>query len=160
MVEIQSKEVIDKISDELKIQPALEIPKELAKLIQLTYVINPKRIIDVFGSGRSTTTGTSTILITSPERDTFITGISWSLHADVTNNGVAANVNITLADGRVVEVINLQKLAALEQLFEKFLMFDPPIKLLRGSSVTHNHTFTLGSSAMNTVIFGYQTDPQ
>lgn len=158
-MDIQSKEVIDKISEELKVQPSLAIPRALMEKIQLVYDVCPPRVVDLIESASTNTAGTSTIFTTSAEKDTFISKISWSLQADVTNDGTSATVDLVLPDGRVRNVISLIKLSALEQLFEKVITFDPPIKLKRNTPVRHGHVFIAGSSSMSTVVFGYTTDP-
>lgn len=160
MVDIQSKEVIDKISDELKLQPAMQIPRALMEKIMLVYNINPVRIVDLLEKQFSIATGTNNVLTTAATRDTFLTGISWSLHVDAANNGTIASVDVVLPDGRIRDIISLRKLALLEGIFVKVIAFDPPIKLARNSLIRQTHLFTAGASSMSTVIFGYTTDPQ
>ena len=160
MVDIQSKEVIDKISDELKVQPAMAIPRVLADKIQLVYDVNPRAIVNIVETVTKSTTGAATVFTASTTKDTFITGVSWTLHVDVSNDGVFSHVSVQLADGTTRNVVNGRKLTLLEQLYDKVLMFDPPLKMLRGGIVQHSQTFTLGSAAMSTTVFGYTTEPQ
>ena len=80
MVDIQSKEVIDKISDELKIQPAMAIPRALAEKIQLVYAVNANPIVNVVANAERSTTGATNVFTTSPTKNFFLTGllISWT----------------------------------------------------------------------------------
>lgn len=160
MVDIQSKEVIDKISNELKVQPALMIPRSLMEKLQLVYNVNPSRVVNLVETATLAVTGGATIFTSSPDRDTFITAITWTLHADVSNDGTAASVSVVLPNGATVFPINIVKIALLEQVFEKTLVFNPPIKVLRNSIIRHSQAFTLGSGAISTTVFGYETDPQ
>lgn len=70
MVDIQSKEVIDKVSDELKIQPALNIPRQISKDIQLTYNVNPPFPITIVKKATATS-ATTTEIFTVPTGKTF-----------------------------------------------------------------------------------------
>lgn len=84
MVDIQSKEVIDKISEELKIQPAMKIPREIMEKIQLSYNVNPDKPLVQLAAATLTNASSAVIFTTSSEKDTFLTGYQVYLIKDVT----------------------------------------------------------------------------
>ena len=84
MVDIQAKEVIDKISNELKIQPALKIPRKIKEDIQLIYNVNPERIVrHVEGSGANTTH--RLVHTAHSKKRTFLIGGQISVSKDANN---------------------------------------------------------------------------
>lgn len=160
MVEIQSKEVIDKISDELKIQPSMQIPRELAKQIQLVYGVNPQRLIQVRNNTASDSTG-ATIFTTNSERDTFIVGVKITLAKSV----LATSTNSTLRAipfGESTAVflarINYEPVTAGEHII--YINFPFPIKISRNSAVTINNGAAVASIDTSGVVYFYETDPQ
>ena len=145
MVDIQSKEVIDKISDELKVQPALQIPRELAKQIQLVYEVNPLRIANIVRSATIINT-TSTIFTIPTRRDFFLTAVfigstsTVNRHITVIIDGAAQEMFETNNSGTTVN-----------------MPLSIPIKLDRGTNITG--TSGGAANAFFTII-GYTTDPQ
>lgn len=160
MVDIQSKEVIDKISDELKIQPSMQIPRELAKQIQLVYGVNPKRFVNIVRGGTLTSTGASSLFVASSERDTFLTSATLSYMADATADSIFYKINITPEGKALDEVIFLAKITTTAASDSITLSFNPPIKLERGSDVTFSHAFTVGVSVMGASVTAFETDPE
>ena len=161
MVDIQSKEVIDKISDELKIQPSMEIPRELGKNIQLNYDVNPLRFVNEINIiNRTTTASAATVFTTPSDRDFFLTGVTLANVSDATADNTTIALNITLESGVVVSIILLRKLTTTA--FDKVVTndFTIPIKLLRGSPITFINAFTVGASVSSVITIGYTTDPQ
>ena len=159
MVDIQSKEVIDKISDELKVQPAVSIPRGLMEKIQLSYSVNPKRIVNVVRNTQRNTTGSATVFATSPDRDFFLTSAFISAVHDATSDGTEMSLN-AFVGGVERRILQFTKLTT--TIFNGILSqtYTPPIKIDRNTNITINNSFTAGASTISTVITGFETDPQ
>jgi len=161
MVDIQSKEVIDKISDDLKIQPSMTIPRELGKIIMPVFVVNSERGGQIVESFTSTTTGPSTIFTTPTDRDFFLQSAFLSIDDDVTSNGLAANLTITPFAQGATNIIRLHKLTLTATSKELSNFYgERGIRLARGSTVVITHIFTAGASTLSGGITGYVTDPE
>lgn len=159
MVDMQSKEVIDKVSDELKVQPAMAIPKALAEKIQLVYGVNPTRIINVMERAEVSATGTTAIFTTPTDRDFFLTAYYFNCSA----TAAADNTVYTLAfspEGKASESVRFPKLTLTAGNERIVMNYNPPIKLERGTTITMGTTFTVGAVVRQATIFGYTTDPQ
>ena len=133
MVNIQSKEVIDKIADELKVQPDAEIPHELAKLIQLVYNVNPVRLIKAANLDVSDVTA-GTLITTSSTKDTFLVSAAISVSKDVVNTSIFSAIDcVPLGDARrQVLIVNYEPTTAASNI-NAVITFPFPIKLDRGS---------------------------
>ena len=161
MTDIQSKEVIDKISDELKIQPALVIPRAISKDIQLVYNVNPKRTINIVKKASSSTTGTTTIFTTPSDRDFFLTGFAMSVSCNVTADSTRYFVSATpfgIANVSIGE-IEKQSVTALSHLHVS-KQYNFPMLIERSSAIVLSQTFTVGASFMVVNLEGFTTDPQ
>lgn len=135
MVEIQSKEVIDKISEELKVQPSLEIPRELAKNIQLVYNINQ---VDngkmEFDSITNATTGN--IHTTHTTKDTWLLAVYMTVTKDVVNDSTQSNVRAVLFGdtvGKILCSMPYQPITA--ETIRGSFVFPIPIKLAKGTLI-------------------------
>ena len=160
MVDIQSKEVIDKISDELKVQPSVEIPKSLAKDIQLVYEVNPVRSVQVRNLDVSDGTA-GTLLTTSSNRDTFLLGATISVAKSALNPGIFSAIDcVPFGDTRrQVLIINYEPSTAASNLSQT-ITFKHPIKLDTGSSIRIlNGSATASIDTASSITF-YETDPQ
>ena len=164
MVDIQSKEVIDKISDELKIQPSLEIPRQLGKDIQLAYEVNPRILTNLAVTLDRAASGGLTIFTTDTERDTYITGVIHTFSKDVACD-VASGVNkITVEDvsGLSFAISEIAILTLTAEAETVHATLKHPIKLKKGSLVLlgGNNSFAAGLFSRAVTVIGYTTDPQ
>ena len=159
MVEHQSKEVIDKISDELKMQPAMSIPREISKNIQLVYEVNPIRRVQV-AVGVAVDTTSATVFTTHATKDTFVTSISLSVSKDVVNTSAASRVQLFPVGGAVVHVVRINYEPVTAGSHDKTVLFNPPIKLERNSVVNIINLTGLASIDASAIVTFYETDPQ
>lgn len=160
MVEIQSKEVIDKISDELKVQPALEIPRTLAKDIQLVYGINPPREIKLISTAVSD--GSATIHTTHATKRTFITGAYVSTSKDVLAPSLATSLTLFplgMSTAQNLLVLRYEPLTVASHLVAS-KDYVEPIELAKASAITLTHTSATGSIDTAVILTFYETDPQ
>ena len=160
MVDIQSKEVIDKISEDLKVQPALQIPRELAKQIQLIYSVNPERIVKFTHVSVSDSTG-GAILMTNATKNTYLVGLQLSTTKDVVATSIFTSITGTPRDGVVKNLFTLryEPLTAISNISEA-INFAQPILLEKGTSVTLTHTTAVGSIDSTATAYFFETDPQ
>lgn len=161
MVDIQSKEVIDKISDELKVQPAMAIPKALAEKIQLVYQVNAERRATVVASKSKTSTGTITVLATPTDRDFFLTNVYFAWKGDAANTGTELLVTVDV-DGQAIEteLFAFNKVPSVVTADHINMPLNPPIKMARGGNIKMTQIFAAGTGGMECTVVGYTTDPQ
>lgn len=161
MVDIQSKEVIDKISEELKIQPSMKIPRELMDKIQLVYGINAERKIDIRTATLSDSTST-TILTASSTKRTFMVGATMSVSKSVLSTSINSTININprASNGatRNLLVLRYEPVTAGEHAI--FVNLTNPIELDKGSGVTLNNSNGTASIDTSGVIYFFEVDPQ
>ena len=161
MVDIQSKEVIDKISQDLKVQPALQIPRELAKQIQLVYSVNAVPVANIFeNETRTTTTGASNIFMTPTNRDFFLTHVYLHNVSDATADNTIIRLIVTKENGVQVDIIAFSKITTTAFSATHSITFNTPIKLLRGTNITFVNAFTVGVSVSDVNFSGFTIDPQ
>lgn len=163
MVDIQSKESIDKISDELKIQPSLMIPRELGKNIQLTYDIGPRFIAtEQAFSGAVTGSGTiSGFFATPANQDFFLISLTGGFSKDAACDISTGMMNITgVIRGRIVNLLQFAIITLTAERDKVVIAFNPPIKLDRNTSIVMQGQFTLGVMSRELSLTGYITDPQ
>jgi len=160
VLDIQSKEVIDKISDELKVQPALQIPRRLMDKIQLVYNVNPKPQRIRVETVTRASTGASLVFASDATKRTFLTGFFLSYQHDVVADSTAIIATITPL-GRAVEVLlNFAKITLTAKGESAFIKLDPPVELEPGANVTITQTFTVGAGQIAGTAYFYETDPQ
>ena len=159
VLEIQSKEVIDKISEELKVQPSLEIPRSLAKDIQLTYDINAVPVVNILERAASVQTANLTIFTVPSDRAFFLTSVMLSVSKDASSDLVSSKVNATLlgkAQSQIME-LDFQSLTASSHVGQQ--SFPVPLRLNPGSVLQLQGAFTVGTAKKVVIITGYTTDP-
>lgn len=100
MVDIQSKEVIDKMADELKVQPSMALPRKLVNSIQPTYQVNPPVDIRIISSVLNDVA--STVLFTAVAgKRTFLYGGNISVAKDVVSDSIFSSLVGTLVSSPV-----------------------------------------------------------
>ena len=161
MVDIQSKEAIDQMSEDLKIQPAMALPRTLVNTIQPVYSINTRRLPFSVGLNRSTS-GNLTVFTTPTDKDFYLSTISIALDKDATADpGTGAlTVTSTNADGSSALFFGVPILDLTAQSFAQTISFPIPIKLARGVAIVMNGTFIAGVMNRFVGITGYTVDPQ
>lgn len=159
MVDIQSKEVIDKVSDELKIQPAGAIPRAISDRIMLNYNVNPAIRMQVLKADVSDSTG-GTIFTTSTTKRTFMIGAEMAISKDVVNDSTLSDIRMTPLGKAAASFLTLKyEPTTAGQLIESVIL-PYGIELEPGSTIsTRNGSATASIDVTGTVYF-YETDPQ
>lgn len=160
MVDIQAKEVIDKISEDLKIQPALQIPRAIGDKIQLVYGVNPERLVQAISDVASDSTA-GTILTTHATKDTFLVGIDLSVSKDIVSDSIFTDVRgFPFGLTTAVNLISLRYEPLTAGAHHKNIAFTKPILLARNTTLRIvNNTATASIDASATV-FLYEVDRQ
>jgi len=163
MVDIQSKEVIDKISDELKIQPSLMIPRGLAKDIQLTYEVNPARPILTTFRQSVATTGTNSVAAAPSigNKIYHVTGVLLNIQEDATSNNIRTHVSATALGGGILVLAELNKLTTTATTREIYVDYsNNPVPIAVGANITLTNTFSAGAANKGALIIGYFADAE
>ena len=160
MVEIQSKEVIDKMSDELKVQPALLLPRELGKMIVPTFEVNPPRNIIIKTGSASDTATAATIYTTDIKKRTFLSTIHLSVTKDASAAGTNTRIVLRTREQGVLQLILLQYEPTTAGSFVQTLNFPFPLELQKGAVVEIKHDNATASIDGIANIFFFETDPQ
>jgi hypothetical protein len=160
MVDIQSKEVIDKIGDELKVQPALAVPRTLAKDIQLVYAVNLNKISDEAAEGNAINAASGNVLVSSADRDTFITGATLSVIKDASSTSVSSAINVMMPNGVTIPIVRIVGFTTTAQNGTSEFTFQHPIRIQRGSTVTVGNSAAVANITARATILFYTRDPQ
>jgi len=162
MTDIQSKEVIDKVSQDLKIQPSMAIPRTLGKDIQLVYSVNPfVKAMQV--KGNSLVDGTSaTIFTTHPTKKTFITGIQITVSKDVVSTSIFSQVlgSVLTAPASSSNLFLIRYEPVTANQFTNSFDFTQPIEMVPNTAVTLVHSNGTASIDGTAVIYFYEEDPE
>jgi len=159
MVEIQSKEAIDKISDELKVQPSIEIGRKLSDSIQPVFEVSAVPQVRSEEQAFADSTG-GTIFTTHATKKTFLVGISLTVSKDAVNNGILSTVQgFMLGTGaKNLLLTNYEPLTAGS--FTHTMMFPIPVQMEFGSIISLVNGAALASIDTNVILYLYETDPQ
>jgi len=160
-VDIQSKEVIDKISDELKVQPAMSIPRELAKNIQLVYGVNPVRLIQVTSKTTSDAT-TSTILTTNATKRTFVVAMNMTIAKDVVSTSLVSAIRGTPLGDSATDILRIrtEPVTVGQNLNNRVEIPMPGLELEKGTTLTLTNSTAIASIDTTCNVYFYETDPQ
>jgi len=160
MVDIQSKEVIDKVSEDLKVQPAAEIPRALANDIQLTFDVGHFPEMKVRGVGGSDAVST-TILTTHPTKRTFLTNAHVTITKDVNATSIFTTLSIQPRTMGAQSLILLRyEPLTKESNLTATLNFNPAIELEKGTEINVVNSSGTASIDIAGNIGFYEKDPQ
>lgn len=159
MVDIQSKEVIDKLSRDLKVQPAMQLPRELGKQIVPVFNVNPERLIKMAGATASDATS-ATVMTTSLVKDTFVVGAQLTVAKDVVSPATFSSLKFLPFGDSVKSVMFIRYEPLTAGQFLDSIEFTRPLKLERGTVVTVENNSGTASIDASGLIYFYEVDPQ
>ena len=161
MVDIQSKEVIDKISDELKIQPAVDIPRNLAKDIQLVFDVSQKQF-GIFIKTATASDATSALIHTCKLGvRTFFIGYYLSVAKSVASTSLFSQVRVTTVHEPVVNAVvtmRYEPVTAGDLIINT--SFPIPMELAAGSEITVTNSTNVASIDTVAGVYLYEVNPQ
>lgn len=157
MVDIQSKEAVDRMSEELKIQPALVLPKKLADNIQPVFEIS-KKVANIVRSNSNAVTGSLTVYTTPTDQDFFLTAATVGHFENNLSNNILTSLNVVI-NGATRQVLEIAKPGGFQVDQNIALTFDTPIKIDRGTNITVSNSFGAGAATKFATLIGYTSDP-
>jgi len=164
MVDIQSKEVIDKMSEDLKVQPAMMLPRLLGNQIMPTFSVNSDNIITAGGLSDAsvrTATGNLNAFTTPVTTDFFLTNITAGFVKDATCDVGTGGLTIScVIGGRTTTLYAFPVITLTADGDHIELHFSPPIKLDRNTTVLMAGAFTVGVMSRSLHTAGFIKDPQ
>lgn len=158
-MDIQSKEVIDKIANDLKVQPAAQIPRELSKNIQLTYDCNSPKDIIVDSLGISDTASTG-MFTTSSKKRTFVSSLLLSINKDAVNDGINSSIQaFPKTNNEEIKLIQINYEPTTAGQFTHSITFPIPIELKKNTVVRLVNNAATASIDAFALVFYYEEDP-
>lgn len=160
MVDIQSKEVIDKVSDDLKIQPAFQIPRGLMDKIQLVYNVNPARVIRS-AIGTLVDSAGGTFHTTHATKRTFLIGCMVTTAKDANATSTSTDINLTVLGNNASNsffIIRYEPLTAGQH--SGSISFPEPVELVKNTVIQILHSTAIASIDSSAVVYFYETDPE
>lgn len=160
MVEIQSKEVIDQISDDLKVQPALQIPRKLGNQIDLSYNVNPLPDMQVRSAAFADSTS-GTIHTAHATKETWVVGGILTVSKDAANDAIQSELEITPHNSGQKELIIMRyEPSTAASNLNQVVILPYPIKVKKSSVIQITNNTATASIDTSGVVFFYETDPQ
>jgi len=162
MVDIQSKEVIDKMSEDLKVQPSLTLPRVLGTTIQPTYEVNPVLKPRNFQAAISDALAV-TILTTDPIKRTFLHSVFLTVAKDVVStstftriDGFALGSSTTSSENFLI--VRYEPVTVGSNITAQ-MRFDPPIELQKGALLRVRHGNATASIDGTAIVVISNSDP-
>ena len=156
MAEVNNRAVLERIEKEAFAHPfAGGVPRKLNESIQPVLVANPKEVVDIVKEGSTSATATSTIYTTPANADFYLTSTSLSITKDVNNDNTNVHISVVLPTGESVHVTRLMSQTLTADSHSILGVFNPPIKVKRGSNVTLGGAFAAGTMTKNAIITGF-----
>jgi len=160
-VEIQSKEIIDKMAEDLKVQPSMLLPRELGKTIMPVFNVNAPPLIKTAFGGASDSVST-TIHTTSTRRDTFLVAGFLTTTKDVVSTSITSQITfVAFGDTGVNGLVALryEPVTAQGGMVTQITLPMPGIKLARGTAINVTNSTAIASIDSRGGVFFYETDP-
>ena len=161
MVDIQSKEIIDKMSEDLKVQPAMALPRTLVNNIQPVFSVNSERAVSLTGNIQRTTSANGAgILVLPTGKRFFLTSLMIQNVSDATADNTSIRITGISADtGASMSLAGMSKITLTAFSDSISREFNTPIEIQAGSTISLTNIFTLGVSVTHVSVEGYLVDP-
>jgi len=160
MVDIQSKEVIDKMSDELKVQPSMALPRKLVDSIQPVFEVGQTKPLIQIATRTLADATSGAIFTSSAQKDTWITALELGYVTDVLAVATSVSLRIIQRNDASDDVLTLQKTTLTVANDKTHLSLPTPILIQRGSAVSIVTDSGTGSIDMRGIVYFYETDPE
>lgn len=159
MAKIQSSEIIQKAIKDLRLDAGRErIPSEASDKIVLTYLLNKERA-DIAKRGVRNTTGTSTVYSTPANKDFYVTSAFLGLVKDATCDAATGRIELTATiNGESTAILCIPTLTLTAQSENLSIAFPYPIKIDRGTNITHALTFAAGAASFVGGVSGFELE--
>jgi len=151
MVEITRGSILNDAKNELGIQE-LAMPKN-AQVVSLVYPIQ-KKYSDIVRSVSTNASAGATLLTTPSDKDFYLTALSISYVKDAASDNVLVSLTCYTGGG-FRYLVTLQNPTLTASSRELTLSFPYPIKVDRGTIISVNGTFTVGTILKYGMISGF-----
>lgn len=162
MATIYNSDLIKELTSAASIQVSKDkVPNQIAEKVVPVIDVNPKllrrSVVLNPGTYRITNATAGTLFTTDANRDTTITGFSFSYIKDTTSTATQLQLRVTI-NGAVVRLIEIAgiSLTAADGNLNVVLPF--PIKIDRNTNVTLNSDTAVANFQISAVIYGYVVD--
>ena len=158
MPTINNSKLIKNIIDTAKLNISRDqVPTELASKIVPVLEVSPGKIINLFETKSQTITGNIYPYTTPNDKTFYLSQISLSMIKDAACDIASGNiiVYVTLIKGNVQQAISIPVLTLTAQSEEQKIKFNPPIQLMKNSSIFVTGTFTLGNLIRSVKVLGH-----
>lgn len=159
MVEHQSKEVVDKMSQELKIQPAGALPRNIVNSIQPVYNVNPIYRTNIVAAKTSSATS-STMMTVPTDRPFFLTSAFLHIIKDSSAVSTATALNVTLKGKSELALILIPGITLTAQDTGTSANYGDGMELEPGSLIRITMTSATAVLTSSATITGYTVDKQ
>jgi hypothetical protein len=151
------KECSKVLGHEVETIPLLETSKIiLTSEINPSLLKSPDQFSNTSGSSIKTTTGTLTGITLSTNKDFYLVSISGGYSKDNLCDSASGTYAISgFSNGLPIYLIQLPILTLTAQNEYTNIVFNRPIKIDRGTSITMNGTFAAGACVRSMVYMGY-----
>lgn len=160
MVDIQSKEAIDKISQELKVQPSMAIGRKLSENVQMVFEVGDNKTFQQIVEGSGDVNTASIVVFTTPtDRDFYLTGATLSMIKDVNATSTLTQLRVVIR-GAIKSILRISGISLTVQ--DGAISFQPcvPIKLDRNTTIDIVNTTAIAAIRADASITGFLIDPQ
>lgn len=160
MVVVQNPDALSALRSQAGI-PLVETPQGMQNTIVPVIDMTPRfHDLAIISKGSSaTSSGTSTTVHNiSSDKDFYLTAASLGLIKDATNDAATGNLSLQgTSNGSSALILRIPVLTLTAQNNTISLVFNPPLKLDRGTSIsTSQGTFTAGNYVRVSCITGYE----
>jgi len=159
MVEHQSKEVVDKLSRDLKIQPAEALPKDMEAKIRAVFNVNPDRQIRFVAANLSDSLS-GTLFTASATKETYLVAAHLSTAKDVVATSLFTNLTAVAFGDSEKTLLRIRYEPVTAGQFTTNMAFPLPILLEKGSVVSIKHSTAVASIDSAGIIYFFEVDPQ
>lgn len=135
----------------------IQFPHKVKRSIQPIIDVSPvKNYCDIIVSNLLSNATAVTIYTTPTDRDFFLCGVSMSVIKDVTSTSTRASITaIPFGSTGVVQFSIIQGITLTAQSDSISSVFNPPIKLARGSIISLNATTNVANISESGTIWGF-----
>lgn len=137
-------------------------PQNLAPNVQTVLDATPRKAAtaEILAYNQSTASGSMGVSLPGTSRQRlFLTGMAISRIKDAACDVASGFANVTVTiKGLGTRIAQVPNITLTAQQFDQFMVFNPPIELDPGSSITYPGTFTAGVMQRQIVAYGFVMD--
>jgi len=129
-------------------------PNEASEKVVLTYDYSNARVANVLVSGVAANATSALIYATPTDADFYLTSASIAFIKDVTATSASSSIT-TVISGVTQSFLNYPQFTLTVQTGANSMVFDPPVKIDRGTNININNSTAVGNITSRASIAGY-----